>query len=181
MEKNAEVPLPLVPVTTEPKRVCGLKKRTCVILSILITLLLVGGGVVAGLYFGGVIFKSSSSSGQTLSLGQAPSSASSKSRRDLAKRQAVSSSVIASNSAYAFAQVDGIRLNVKKVNFSPKDPTTSVASVSVPNQLELGPGTSAASLTVKVAIESGTYVKAEVQVENNYAVKAYCKTKNYSM
>jgi hypothetical protein len=183
----------LVAVKSESARVCGLRKKTfIIILSIFTGLIVAGVAIGVGVYYGIVepAARAAAGSGQqqlTVSEIGATTTSTRKKRSTfnnmlfLNKRQAagtVSSSHVASTGSYNFAQVDGLRLKVISVTFTPSDTATQMVTSNFesPKDIEIGGSVgngAVKSFTVSVKAPVGTYTKASVRVQNTYGVKAY--------
>ncbi len=127
----------------------------------------------------------SSSNGQgvsvTLKVGQVSNSTT---KLNLSNRPPISSlayssaDVIASNSPFNFAHVDGIKVNVLEVNLKQGSNYIQAASWAAGTKvLEIGAGVAGAiSFSEDISIEPGDYTGADLRMDNSYSVKAYCQT-----
>ncbi|KAJ3406399.1 hypothetical protein HDV05_006017, partial [Chytridiales sp. JEL 0842] len=190
--------------TSRTSRACGCSKKVCIILTSLITFLVLGGVIGACLYFFYFLpqinsDKDAANNGgqQTLKVGEVtrpPQPAQAFRRSPVWKRQAggantpVSPLALGSTNSYNYAVVDGLRVRVVSVTFTPDNfPKSQIVTTNYeePKWVEMssestvkGQG-AVKNFIVSVKAPVGMYVKATVRVQNTYAVKAYCKTANH--
>jgi hypothetical protein len=155
------------------KKICGMARKKFYIISAVITLL-VAGSVAVGIYFG--VFNRSSTSSQTLNMGQISASTST-----LSKRAATApSNLLGSTSAYNYAEVVGIRLNVVNIALTGSDQSLSAQTLTPDSgSLTFGSGETEVRVRQSVSIAPGIYNRLSVNLKNSYSLKAYCKTSSW--
>jgi len=88
------------------------------------------------------------------------------------------SSVAASGTDYAFAQVDGLKIQVLGVDLiNGADISQAADWTDAPKEMEIGAGVTAAiAIEETVSLTPGSYTGARVNFMNSYSLKAYCRT-----
>ena len=154
---------------------CGVSRKKCIVISVVMGVLAavaIGVGVYFGIY-------AKATQGQVLKVGQTSSATGTLSRRGLDKRAVTRpNSLVGSTSAFNFAEVVGIKMNVIKVTITPSDTSKEVASISFEGTegFVFGSGETERGVSKNANIAPGTYNRVEVQLKNSYKLKAYCLT-----
>lgn len=109
--------------------------------------------------------------GVTLQVGSIPSAAASRSDvTDAAK----------SSTAFAYAKVDGVKLQLTRLQTKSGSNENDIISWSPSKEVIIAPGTdNTLSINEDATIDAGTYTGLKVRYSNSYSVKAFCRTSSY--
>lgn len=111
----------------------------------------------------------------TVKVGSLPSMAA---REAFAVRAAPADAPV-SSTEFGFAKVDGIRLNLTRLQAIDSSKEHDAITWSPAKQITIAPGTSnTLPITETAKIPVGSYRGVKIRYENAYSVKAYCVTKN---
>jgi hypothetical protein len=109
--------------------------------------------------------------GVTLQVGSIPSAAASRSDvTDAAK----------SSTAFAYAKVDGVKLQLTRLQTKSGSNEKDIVSWSPYKEVTIAPGTdNTLSINEEATVDAGTYTGLKVRYNNSYSVKAFCRTSTY--
>lgn len=84
-----------------------------------------------------------------------------------------------SNTAYSFAKVDGVKLNLTRLQVVTGTSEQDIVTWSPSKEVVVAPGGSnTIDITETASITAGSYTGLKLRYENSYKVKAYCRTAN---
>ncbi len=100
--------------------------------------------------------------------------------RGLHSGRSVPTDAVQSSTEYAFAKVDGIKLQLNSLQTVNGTNNSNIVEWSPAKEVVIAPGSAnTLDISESVSIPAGTYAGMKVRYKNSFQVKAFCRTANY--